>query len=49
MSVDPCKLIENWSLEITAKDAERVAASADLIPRGAKVRIAFLPGETIEG
>ena len=48
MSVESCKLFQDWSLEITAKDAERVAASIDLIPQGTKLLIAFLPGETVE-
>ena len=48
MSVDPCMLFTDWSMEITAKDAKRVAASAALIPTGTKLLIAALPGEAIE-
>ena len=48
MSVDPCKVIERWSIEITAKDAARLEEAVDLIPMGTKIPITFLPGETIE-
>ncbi len=48
MAVDPCALIEDWSFEITAKDADRVGACADVIPAGTKILIAFLASEPLE-
>ncbi|MET0246885.1 MAG: methylenetetrahydrofolate reductase [Sphingomonas sp.] len=43
-----CALIDRWSIEITAKDAERIAEAAAVIPPGTKVPVTFLPGETFE-
>ena len=41
-----CALIDRWSVEITAKDGERLEEAAPLIPPGTKVPVTFLPGET---
>lgn len=41
-------LLNNYSLEITAKDVPRLEEAADLIPQGTKIPVTFLPGETFE-
>jgi methylenetetrahydrofolate reductase (NADPH) len=41
-------LLANYSIEMTAKDIPNLEAAADVIPRGTKIPIAFLPGETFE-
>lgn len=43
-----CALMDRWSIEITAKDAERFEAAADILPPGTKVPVTFLPGEEFE-
>lgn len=43
-----CALLKNWSIEMTAKDVARLEEAADLIPKGTKIPITFLPGETFE-
>ncbi|AJP74161.1 5,10-methylenetetrahydrofolate reductase [Sphingomonas hengshuiensis] len=43
-----CGLIDRWSVEITAKDADRLEEAAALVPPGTKVPVTFLPGETFE-
>jgi methylenetetrahydrofolate reductase (NADPH) len=41
-------LLNNYSIEMTAKDVPHLEAAADIIPRGTKIPVAFLPGETFE-
>jgi methylenetetrahydrofolate reductase (NADPH) len=41
-------LLDNYSIEMTAKDVPQLEAAADLIPQGTKIPVAFLPGETFE-
>ena len=43
-----CTLLKNWSIEMTAKDVPHLEAAADLIPKGTKIPVTFLPGETFE-
>jgi methylenetetrahydrofolate reductase (NADPH) len=43
-----CAMLENYSLEMTAKDVPNLEAAADVIPQGTKIPVTFLPGETIE-
>lgn len=46
--VDPLALLDRWSIEITAKDAEELVRAAPLIPAGTKIPVTFLPNETFE-
>jgi len=39
-------LLDNWSLEMTARDLPDLEAAAPLIPAGTKIPIAYLPTET---
>src|SRR5258708_3997766 len=41
-------LLNNYSLEMTAKDIPRLEEAADIIPQGTKIPVTFLPGETFE-
>ena len=41
------RLLDNYSMEITAKDVAHLESAAPLIPPGTKIPIAFLPGETM--
>src|SRR5258708_12702015 len=41
-------LLNNYSLEMTAKDIPRLEEAADVIPQGTKIPVTFLPGETFE-
>jgi methylenetetrahydrofolate reductase (NADPH) len=41
-------LLNNYSIEMTAKDVPHLEAAADIIPRGTKIPVTFLPGETFE-
>src|SRR5258706_16418837 len=43
-----CALLNNYSIEMTAKDLPHLEAAADIIPRGTKIPVTFLPGETFE-
>lgn len=43
-----CALLKNWSIEMTAKDVPHLEAAADLIPKGTKIPVTCLPGETFE-
>jgi len=43
------RLIDGWSLEMTARDLASLDAAAPLIPQGTKIPIAYLPNETTEG
>ncbi|MCC7463973.1 MAG: methylenetetrahydrofolate reductase, partial [Gammaproteobacteria bacterium] len=43
-----CALLKEWSIEMTAKDVPHLEAAADLIPKGTKIPVTFLPGETFE-
>ena len=40
-----CTLLNNYSIEMTAKDVPHLEAAADVIPQGTKIPITFLPGE----
>jgi len=41
-------LLDNYSIEMTAKDVAHLEQAADLIPKGTKIPVTFLPGETFE-
>jgi methylenetetrahydrofolate reductase (NADPH) len=41
-------LLNNYSIEMTAKDVAHLEAAADIIPQGTKIPVTFLPGETFE-
>src|SRR6266403_970093 len=43
-----CALLNNYSIEMTAKDVPHLEAAADIIPQGTKIPVTFLPGETFE-
>src|SRR5260370_7285599 len=43
-----CALLNNYSIEMTAKDLPHLEAAADIIPQGTKIPVTFLPGETFE-
>lgn len=43
-----CVLLENYSIEMTAKDIPHLEEAADVIPPGTKIPVTFLPGETFE-
>jgi methylenetetrahydrofolate reductase (NADPH) len=43
-----CAMLENYSIEMTAKDVPNLEAAADVIPQGTKIPVTFLPGETFE-
>ncbi len=40
-----CTLLDNYSIEMTAKDVPHLEAAADVIPQGTKIPVTFLPGE----
>lgn len=46
--VEPQALIDQWSLEITAKDGPELERAAPLIPPGTKIPVTFLPNETFD-
>jgi methylenetetrahydrofolate reductase (NADPH) len=48
MTAAVCALLDNYSLEITAKDVPHLEEAAAIIPRGTKIPVTFLPGETFE-
>ena len=41
-------LLNNYSIEMTAKDVAHLEQAADVIPPGTKIPVTFLPGETFE-
>jgi methylenetetrahydrofolate reductase (NADPH) len=41
-------LLNNYSIEMTAKDVPHLEQAADVIPQGTKIPVTFLPGETFE-
>ncbi len=41
-------LLNNYSIEMTAKDVAHLEQAADVIPQGTKIPVTFLPGETFE-
>jgi len=41
-------LLNNYSIEMTAKDVAHLEQAADVIPKGTKIPVTFLPGETFE-
>lgn len=41
-------LLSNYSIEMTAKDVAHLEQAADVIPKGTKIPVTFLPGETFE-
>ena len=41
-------LLDNYSIEMTAKDVAHLEQAADVIPQGTKIPVTFLPGETFE-
>jgi methylenetetrahydrofolate reductase (NADPH) len=41
-------LLNNYSIEMTAKDIAHLEQAADVIPQGTKIPVTFLPGETFE-
>ncbi len=43
-----CALLNNYSIEMTAKDVAQLEQAATIIPRGTKIPVTFLPGETFE-
>jgi methylenetetrahydrofolate reductase (NADPH) len=43
-----CALLNNYSIEMTAKDVPHLEAAADIIPQGTKIPVTFLPGETFD-
>ena len=43
-----CALLNNYSIEMTAKDLRHLEEAADIIPQGTKIPVTFLPGETFE-
>jgi methylenetetrahydrofolate reductase (NADPH) len=43
-----CALLDQYSIEMTAKDVPHLEEAADIIPQGTKIPITFLPGETFE-
>src|SRR3984893_11054847 len=43
-----CALLNNYSIEMTAKDVPHLEEAADVIPQGTKIPVTFLPGETFE-
>ena len=43
------RLVDGYSLEMTAKEVPHLEAAAALIPPGTKIPIAFLPGEDMAG
>ena len=46
--VTPADLIDNWSIEMTAKDVPDLERAAALIPPGTKIPVTFLPNETFD-
>ncbi|NWG53094.1 MAG: methylenetetrahydrofolate reductase [Hydrogenophilaceae bacterium] len=44
----PQTLLADWSLEMTAKDADALADASDAIPAGAQVSLTFLPDEDFD-
>ena len=42
------ELLNNYSIEMTAKDVAHLEQAADVIPKGTKIPVTFLPGETFE-
>ena len=42
------ELLNNYSIEMTAKDVSHLEQAADVIPKGTKIPVTFLPGETFE-
>ena len=45
---DSGRFMRGYSLEITTKDTDRLAAAADLMEPGAQVSVTFLPGDTVD-
>src|SRR6266446_6268405 len=43
-----CALLNNYSVEMTAKDGPHLEEAADIIPQGTKIPVTFLPAETFE-
>src|SRR6266478_5957441 len=43
-----CALLNNYSVEMTAKDGPHLEEAADIIPQGTKIPVTFLPGDTLE-
>ncbi len=43
-----CALLDHYSIEMTAKDVPYLEEAADVIPKGTKIPVTFLPGETFE-
>jgi methylenetetrahydrofolate reductase (NADPH) len=41
-------LLDKYSIEMTAKDIAHLEEAADVIPKGTKIPVTFLPGETFE-
>src|SRR5215470_15268793 len=41
-------LLNHYSIEMTAKDVAHLEQAADIIPKGTKIPVTFLPGETFE-
>jgi len=48
MSMSVTSLLNNYSIEMTAKDVTHLEEAADVIPQGTKIPVTFLPGETFE-
>lgn len=43
-----CALLDNYSIEMTARDVPHLEQAADVIPSGTKIPVTFLPGETFD-
>jgi methylenetetrahydrofolate reductase (NADPH) len=48
MTASTRDLLNNYSIEMTAKDVGNLEQAADVIPKGTKIPVTFLPGETFE-
>jgi len=44
----PAELLNDFSLEITAKDGDKFREAASFIPQGTQVSVTFLPGEEFD-
>lgn len=49
LTADPvCALLDDYSIEMTAKETPQLEAAAEIIPPGTKIPVAFLPSESFE-
>jgi methylenetetrahydrofolate reductase (NADPH) len=47
-AMTPVELLNNFSLEITAKESDKIREAAAIIPQGTQVSVTFLPGEDFD-